>query len=162
MDKKDIRIGDTVEVSFKAKVTGKNGDYANLDVGKTVVALEYYLISNVIARAETDTQKTARLEARVAELEKENDVLAQGQLSRYRQRFPDMEAAWTEQEKPWYPKQLEGFGPWIEGPPPLDLPLGSFQPLGPHERESKSFYTISGNMGAGAYQHCVAHCIKKD
>jgi hypothetical protein len=122
MNKNDIRIGDTVEVNFKAKVRGKNGDYANLDVGKTIVALEYYLISNVIARAETDAQKIERLEARVVELEEQNGELAQGQLSRYRQRFPSMAAAWPEQkpeEKPWYPEQLEGYGPWIKG---SDLP----------------------------------------
>lgn len=28
----------------------------------------------------------------------------------------------------WYPPQQEGLGPWIEGPPPLDLD-GPFQVL---------------------------------
>lgn len=163
MDKKDIRIGDEVEVVFRGVVKRKNGDFATLHTGRSVL---YEDISRVLAREENKDDKIARLEARIAELEEQNGELAQGQLSRYRQRFPSMAAAWPEQkpeEKPWYPPRLKDHGPWIEGPPPEDFPAGSFQALGPHERKSKVFHFVYGSTYSGkAYQHCVAHCIKED
>jgi|688.fasta_scaffold424928_3 hypothetical protein len=63
MNKNDIRIDDTVEVKFKAKVTGKLSDMAEFDIrflniNHTLMYVPYELITDVIARAETDAEKS--------------------------------------------------------------------------------------------------------
>jgi hypothetical protein len=162
MDKNDIRIGDEVEGVFRGVVKRKNGAFATLHTGRSVL---YEDITRVLAREENKDDRIARLEARIAELEKQNGELAQGQLSRYRQRFPSMAAAWPEQkpeENLWYPKRIKGYGPWIEGPPPLGL-TGGFEVLMPHQRDNENFYkfTFSGHF-SDDWQLAVAHCIKED
>jgi hypothetical protein len=65
-----------------------------------------------------------------------------------------------ETKGPWYPEQLRGYGPWIEGPPPRDLNK-NFQALGYAEREAKCFSRfLVGNPIPDYYQHCVAYCVK--
>jgi hypothetical protein len=122
MDKNDIRIGDTVLVTCRVRAIPDAGGnfYGDTQHSKYNVCFHARDISAVVKRAETDAEKIARLEARIAELEEQNGELARGQLSRYRQRFPSMAAAWPEQkpeENPWYPDQLEGYGPWIKAKP---------------------------------------------
>lgn len=64
----------------------------------------------------------------------------------------------TVEEKPWYPPQQEGYGPWIEGPPSLDLD-GPFQALTPGERARDFAYSSTELYFAKNWPEAVAHCL---
>ena len=87
----EIRVGDVVQLkAVKVKKVFPDGDFVC-----TVDGVDRYvcqsLIDSVFERTETDAEKIARLEARVKELE-----------------------AQQEPEAPCLPDQLEGYGPWAK------------------------------------------------
>ena len=60
----------------------------------------------------------------------------------------------------WYPPQLEGYTPWIEGPPPsaLLMPFG-FQVLDAAERASEAFVPSEIPLNSPQlFGRAVAHC----
>jgi hypothetical protein len=61
-------------------------------------------------------------------------------------------------EAPWYPPQQEGYGPWIEGPLPLDLKV-EFHVLMETEREIKCFNSTSQINPKVWQKDVVAYCI---
>lgn len=190
----EIKTNDILAVKAKAlrpyTVRSKNGTVGmvQVEINQQTFKLPVSQVHSVLERAETDAEKIARLEARVAELEEQNGELAQGQLSRYRQRFPSMAEAWPEQKpeekvipaanksrwdfcsgkkkKPWYPPQPRGFGPWIEGRVPEDvLRKGAFQILYRDERREKTYTALNYSMGGFVVskpENVVAYCLKED
>jgi hypothetical protein len=65
----------------------------------------------------------------------------------------------AELEKPWYPPQQEGFGPWVEGPPPLGF-KGRYQSLFMFERHNQSYRPSILRRGTLHHQSAVAHCLE--
>ncbi len=61
-------------------------------------------------------------------------------------------------EAPWYPPQQEGYGPWIEGPPPLDW-KGPFQIVSESERNKDFHYSNAICWCPEDWQTAVAHCF---
>jgi hypothetical protein len=185
MDKAELKVDDIV--SAMATVAYLNDDGATLLVGEGEnwrhIRVPYSHVMSLIERPippETDAEKIARLER---ELEEKNaDVLAAERayddlfakfdiLRGLKLPLPEPKQTWTpngwdvsdlqvKPDAPWYPPQLEGYGPWIEGPPASYLSAGLFQALAPHERRDKVFTAFRGFLGGDRYQHCVAHCYK--
>jgi hypothetical protein len=67
-------------------------------------------------------------------------------------------------DAPWYPPQVDGYSPWIEGRPTEGLGYKAVvQTLLGEEREAKVFTKTIGCRWNGANaQVCVAHCVELD
>ncbi|MCA3080410.1 MAG: hypothetical protein ING71_16670 [Rhodocyclaceae bacterium] len=169
----DIRVGDVVRLK-PVKVSsvyydgsfdfeGANESREGLGVIPSVFVEEFIL------RIETEAEKIARLEARVKELEAQQKTLAgepEYRLVIETSNNPNhSNQIWTEVEpigvKPWYPEQLVGYGPWIEGPPPKEM-IGFFEVLLPYQRSEKKFFPVNPRYQREGikYDFSVAHCLK--
>lgn len=137
----DIRVGDVVRlVDFKITEVSHGGFVGDFltTMGKGF-AFPTRFAAQFVSRAETDAEKIARLEARVKELEAQQKPVAL-----------------------MYPKQLDGYGPWIDGPPPLHLVAGTFRTLENVTRLGTTFIRHSG-MGGYGPERCqkhIAYCLE--
>lgn len=181
----DLRVENTNEGSFGITLEDNGegwGDMAGF------FWLPNSLIEEVVSRSETPEQMASRLsgelsvalrtlEAKSAELEdyrtrKEatiRQLFAANQELTFR--VQALEASFLQKEQkelneltltppeaPWYPPQQEGYGPWIEGPPPLDW-RGPFQIVTESERNKDFHYSNAICWCPEDWQTAVAHCF---
>jgi hypothetical protein len=80
-------------------------------------------------------------------------------LSRFERNMKTMFGPKT--ESPWYPPQLEGYGPWTEGTPPEDF-TGTAQLLMKSERNCETYCEGAYVLERGFVLGCdyVAYCVK--
>jgi hypothetical protein len=139
----EVRVGDVVRLKpVKVSNVYYDGSFdfegAN-ESREGLGVIPSAFVEEFILRIETDAEKIARLEARVKELEA--------------------------QQKPevlLYPDQLTGYGPWIDGPPPLHLVAGTFRTLEKVTRLGTTFIRHSG-MGGYSPERCqkhIAYCLE--
>jgi hypothetical protein len=110
-EKMEIRVGDKVKLR-DGYVDASDGSMLTIRVpigigmAKAIVKIHSSAVEAVIAHAETDAEKIARLEARVKELE---SLAVDGPLTKTTN---DGKIDGSQPEAPWYPDQLEGYYPW--------------------------------------------------
>lgn len=177
-----VRIGDLVVSDVDGAGFGFEDEWS-----KETRWLPLSLITEVVSRAETPEQRADRVEreltatlirlnAKEAELEeyrtrKEQTIrklfTANQELTL---RISALEASVVQSASvaatepkvdtaPWYPPQQPKYGPWIEGPPPLDC-VGPFQVLTRDERNRIVDFNPYPCYEAKEWRNAVAHCLK--
>ena len=110
-NKLNIRVGDVVRL-IPLTVTELYDD-GDMCFKEDVGLISPGLVESVIAHAETDAEKIARLEARIAELEKSKQTLTSNGWD-----VSDLQVKFA------YLDQVKGYGPWIKAhhlPPESNL-----------------------------------------
>ena len=163
----EIRMNDKVQI--EGTVIADCGEYFHMRIAPNVTAydLKKTWVTKIVERAESDAEKIARLEKRVLELEGLVDLILPdapiNQLADHdglsKQNY-DVQIL-DKPVSPWYPPQLEGYGPWTEGTPPEDF-TGTAQLLMKFERNCETYCEGAYVLERGFVLGCdyVAYCVK--
>ena len=166
MNAGDIRAGDLVQIKpvTVKEIDALDGVFYAESGGPADQWFWLSDVESIISRAPTPEETIAKLRAENAELR--NDVNAAerafAEISRKYfaaiAKFPPPEP--PKDPAPWYPPQQDGYGLWVEGPPPMNLRGGTFEVLYGRERSDKEFRRFGFKASPIYFQSSVAHCIK--